>query len=64
MGSIPGQGTKNPHTAGQLSPRARTREARKLQQEKPSPCNWRKPAHRNKELAGHNEDPAQPEQKW
>ena len=31
-GSTPGQGTKIPHTVGQLSPRRTTREACSLQQ--------------------------------
>ena len=30
MGSIPGQGTKIPHAAGQLSPRATTTELLRL----------------------------------
>ena len=31
-GSIPGQGTKIPHAAGQLSPHTTAREAQELQQ--------------------------------
>ena len=40
-GSIPGQGTKIPHAAGQLSPRAKATELACSQLESPSATNYR-----------------------
>ena len=47
MGSIPGQGSKIPHAAGQLSPRATTTWARTRTREKPAHRNKRPDAAKN-----------------
>ena len=49
-GSNPGQGTKIPHAAGQLSPRSTTRE----KPAHPRSTTREKPAHHNEEPARRN----------
>ena len=47
VGSIPGEGTKIPHAAGQLSPRATTTELSHLNERALSTTTREKPVHRN-----------------
>ena len=57
VGSIPGQGTKIPHAAGQLSPRATTREEKTS-----TPQLERSPHAATKNLCAATKDPVCPNQ--
>ena len=62
-GSIPGQGTKIPYAAGQLSPCTATAEsvrsgARVPQLERSQRASMKSPRAATKDPTGHNEDPA------